>query len=184
MEKPVDSKLNCKNLKTVSKLLYENTDHDWFIFYGTMLGYCRNGKIIETDDDVDFLVDIAAYDDVVRMVKSTPYTISLNMKKNNFLQILMRYGETMTYVDFYFYTTHPNKPESIFDKWSSIQANTVMNSHIPKSLVFPIRTVDMMGIELNVPQNVDDCCKLVYGLNYMTPMVKNSGSYNLYEGLR
>ena len=48
-------KIYYENLKFFSKLLKE---HNPFIFYGTLLGFVRDGSFIKNDDDIDFLIDI------------------------------------------------------------------------------------------------------------------------------
>jgi len=55
MFKPVSIEKNIKNLRYVSNKL---VNIEWFIFFGTLLGYTREKNILKNDDDIDIYVNI------------------------------------------------------------------------------------------------------------------------------
>ena len=55
MFKPVSIEKNLNNLKYISDKLI---NVEWFIFFGTLLGYTRENNILKNDDDIDIYVDV------------------------------------------------------------------------------------------------------------------------------
>ena len=62
MDTPIDRKYNAQNLKEVLPLL---DGLDYFIFYGTLLGLVREGDILEKDDDIDIMVDLKHFEELI-----------------------------------------------------------------------------------------------------------------------
>ena len=56
-EKESKSKLN-NTLRVISKVL-NDSNINWFIGYGTLLGIVRDGSCIDGDDDIDIIIDIS-----------------------------------------------------------------------------------------------------------------------------
>lgn len=60
MIKPVPKELNLENLRYVSERI---ASFECAIFFGTILGYQREGNVIEDDDDIDIYVHIRHRDE-------------------------------------------------------------------------------------------------------------------------
>ena len=46
--------------------------------------------------------------------------------------------------------------------------------HIPKKIIFPIKQGIINNIKINIPYNIDACCRYLYGDNYNIPLKKGS----------
>ena len=79
MFKPVSIEKNIENLRYVSKNL---SGVEWFIFFGTLLGYTRENNIIKNDDDIDIYVNIIFREDIIRIFKNTNLHFDLDNKPN------------------------------------------------------------------------------------------------------
>lgn len=189
MHGSVDKKYNLKNLEESIKLV---KDLDYFIFFGTLLGYRRERDILVGDDDIDIYVDIKHRSLMQeRFLSQTYFNISIGSDPT-FVQLKKNYSNVTTYADFYFYETFQDK-DYIFESWTSRQPGVlgVTKINIPNKLVFPIKTVnDLQGLEVKVPADIDGCCQFIYGDTYMTPLKKeNIGhgtrrvNYNMFESL-
>ena len=55
MQNPINRKYNINNLRVVCELLNQKKI-EYFIFYGTLLGYCREKNLLKRDDDIDCYV--------------------------------------------------------------------------------------------------------------------------------
>jgi len=100
MINPVSYEINKQNLFQICDIL-ERSNIEYTVFYGTMLGIHRDGRIIESDDDVDVLVKVSDFMKVLFAIKSSGLVISKNVDKM-FLQVRNTLNEIKSYVDIYF----------------------------------------------------------------------------------
>jgi len=173
MQIPIDRKFNFKNFKDITKLL--NKDNlEYFIFYGTLLGYCREKNLLEKDDDIDFLVNIKYANNLIKILTTLNFEISVST--NLFIQGRKEIDNNFfTYVDFYLFSNNPSK-NYICDKWtfSGDHSNPANHLYIPKKIIYPIKKSIMQNISVNVPAKTKECCKFLYGDNYTTPLKKGA----------
>ena len=175
MFKPVSIEKNIENLRYVSKNL---SGVEWFIFFGTLLGYTRENNIIKNDDDIDIYVNIIFREDIIRIFKNTNLHFDLDNKPNlgpYFLQGTRILDNETTYIDFYFYNNDISKSfiseKNNFSGAWKLQANTM---HVPKSIIYPIQKSSLKDIDIFIPSNPDACCKFLYGKDWQIPLSKST----------
>ena len=174
--KPQD--LNRKNLIDVSNLL-KGIEH--FVFFGTLLGLVRDGDIIPHDDDVDFYVQIDQRDALIERLKATDFTIEEGVSPNHtdyFLQAYRVIDGVKTYVDFYLYQTDLIEG-FIVDRWNyrGCLDDESTHLHIPKSLIYPLKTARFFDCDIVMPAQDDALCAFLYGADWQTPRHKNKDYY-------
>ena len=59
-------------LQKIVSLLFKNKIYYWFIGYGTLLGIVRNNSCINNDDDIDIIIDIIHYDELLILLLVLP----------------------------------------------------------------------------------------------------------------
>lgn len=133
-----------------------------FVFYGSMLGLCRDGRMIDGDDDVDFLVDDRYYDQTLSLLSRNGCR-PRNLMRSVFSYFTARGGSQ---IDLYFYK---NAENSLIEKWNFC-GSELKEIHIPKHLVLPVADVD--GIKC--PNDMKSCCEYLYGTLWRTRLEKNS----------
>ena len=174
MFKPVAVEKNLENLKYVANKLL---DIEWFIFFGTLLGYTRENNIIRNDDDIDIYVNLDFREYIIKTFKNTDLFIDLSKPPNLspfFLQGIRKLDGETTYVDFYFFENKHNRSyieeKHNFSGKSYLQSNAM---HIPKEIIYPINLVQMQHLDVFVPNKPDVCCEFLYGRDWKKPMSKS-----------
>ena len=189
MMKGVESALNLKNLElTSTTLLRGGITH--FIFFGTLLGFNREGTIIPGDDDIDFYVPRSELKQLEDLLRGTDLEIlpkqELKYNKSEFFKQSRRVIDGVTtYVDFYLYDDFGD--DYIIDRWNYNGKlwNKDTALHVPKSLIFPLQEGEMgEGIKVSVPQDPEGCCKFLYGENWKTPLRKGKQYRTVVENHR
>ena len=178
MINPVPIELNLNNLKDVfEKIICLET----FIFYGTLLGYQRNGNIIPNDDDVDIFINFKQLDLLLEALDLINFKVKImptrswfsRQKKPLIVQATRVQKGIPTFVDFYLYDDEPI--DHLEEKWNFLGQwkNPMTALHIPKHLIFPIQDVYMQGININIPAYPEKTCEFLYGSGWKTPLKKN-----------
>lgn len=174
MFKPVSIEKNLENLNFVSERL-RNTE--WFIFFGTLLGYTRENNIIKNDDDIDIYIDIRFRDTIIKLFKNSDLNFDLSKKPNlgpYFLQGTRVLKNEITYVDFYFYEYDKSKEflverNNFTGAWK-IEANAM---YIPKNIIFPLKKGKIQDIQIIIPNKPNECCEFLYGKDWKVPLSKS-----------
>ena len=175
MQKLVSREFNLANLKEITELV--PSSFDYFVFYGTLLGFHREKNIIKDDGDIDFYIDTKHRKDLIEIIKYSNFEIKIN--NQDILQATKKFDKTQTYVDFYFYQNQ-DKNDYIYEAWTSKLKKVNLKVHIPKKYIFPIITSSLKNISVRIPNNTEACCRFIYGENFMIPSQK----YTIYESLK
>jgi len=180
MISPVPAELNLNNLRVLSALLH---DLEAFVFFGTLLGYTREGNIIEHDDDIDIYVNAKHGSELIEILKQSGFKIRIwprnkELRLSNgvvFVQAHRVQDEIDTFADFYLYDDTP--AEHIVERWNfwGKWKNLKNAIHLPKEIIFPLRKAEMQGIALTIPANPEAVCEYLYGPGWMKPVKKSEG---------
>ena len=170
MINPVSSEINKQNLFKICDVLDSN-NIDYMVFYGTMLGLHREGKIIENDDDIDILISVSDYQKVLDVLKSNWLIMSKNVNKM-FIQVRNIIDDVKSYIDIYFY--YDSGYNYVVEPWNFAgrYMDRETHLHIPKNLIFPTNTFEYEGKLIKVPNETELLCQFLYGENYKIPLRK------------
>ena len=161
---------NLMNLKDLSERV---SDVEYFVFFGTLLGYCRDGNLIENDDDIDFYVNIRERNKIINILQDIGFCI--NIHNEYFIQALRLIDDNETFSDFYFYEDDLDR-DYLVERWNFLAQpyNVSRHLHVPKKIVFPLKQGRINDINFNIPYDIDACCRYLYGENYKTPLNKET----------
>ena len=140
-----------------------------FPFFGSLLGYTRNGSLIEGDDDLDFFIDRRRFDELVgKISNSRSFEILIYDLRSPF--ILFRataVPEVPIAVHGYRTETH-----SIVDRWnfSGLPHFGLLSLRVPNALVFPLEY--RSDLALWMPCHSEALCRFLYGKKWRTPQTK------------
>ncbi|WP_340300715.1 LicD family protein [Roseobacter sp. HKCCD5988] len=172
--------INLENLRIISELMPEIP---FFLFFGSLLGVVREKNLLLYDDDVDLLVDIKFYDEVVAILKSDkcPFDVDFSKEINKtgyFLNCKNNISGYKSQLDFYFYVDD-QECDYIVEKWNFRGFSEVHNEnfdiHIPKNLVFPLSDfVFSNGLNVKIPKQSKNVVAWLYGDDWKTPLSKGN----------
>lgn len=93
-------KLN-KTLERVANILNSNGIKSWFVMYGTLLGFTREGSCIEGDDDIDIIINFD-YDQLKTILEKEGFGFTQGFRIGTSKDILKtKQTEELSSVDFY-----------------------------------------------------------------------------------
>ena len=170
----VSRKTNEDNLKFISYFL---KDVEWFIFFGSLLGVVRDGRLIEQDDDIDIYINYSCREEVLRRIESSNNQVTINNKF--FIQLNRIVNGEKGCIDLYFYTQE--KGNFILERWNffGLCNNKHYHLKLPKLLVYPIRNVNFNGDFINVPNQPEKLVRILYGRKWNTPLKKDGQKYRI-----
>ena len=175
---PIDRKYNEQNMQEVLPIL-AGLEH--FVFYGSLLGLIREGDLLEKDDDIDLLINMKHFDEVLERFEKHRGALEIKQEGNNleecryFRQATCIREGVNTYVDLYFYDDEI-KPGHIVDRWNIHGAWTDPNMHIliPKNIIYPIGKKSFEKYkDLSIPSEPVACLQFLYGQGWMHPRKKH-----------
>ena len=129
---------------------------DFFIFYGTLLGYVREYNFIKNDDDIDVLIDYKKKEDVYKVIRKKK--LRINEQKEYFVQL---YKNNIGPFDIYFYEI---KNEYIHIPW--------MNAKYPTTIIFPLQNTYYKTENIKIPHNPVAFLESYYGKDWRIPQQK------------
>jgi len=165
---------NESNLVFFSKLLI---NVEYFIFFGTLLGITREGRLIDGDDDIDFYVNLNNRDQLIKDLKNNHIDVDLLLSVNKnkyFLQIKRLVNKEVLIVDFYFYECDVEK-NFIIEKWNFEGGTQDATKHlrIPKIFIYPLKKQSFKSTELSIPKEKELLCEFLYGRNWNKRLKKD-----------
>lgn len=171
---PTSVEHNLMNLRLVSERL-AGIPH--FLFFGSLLGFVREGSVIKGDDDIDIYVDRRYKDEAISAFAQDDLKFKNRprFKTRFFAQASRTLNDEQTFIDFYFYKDR-RSVDYIVENWNfSGEFKEDSNAlHIPKSIIFPLQKGQMTDFEVSVPADPEACCTYLYGPDWRVPKAKNS----------
>ena len=177
MINPVPIQLNLNNLRDVFSRI---SDLEAFVFFGTLLGYQREGNIIVSDDDVDIYINARNYTNLLDALSESDFEVKTMPHKKWYhwsrtpliVQAMRVQNGTESFVDFYLYNDEAfdylEEKWNFQGKWRDVKTAI----HIPKNLIFPLLEVKMQGINIRIPAKSQEVCAFLYGPGWQTPALK------------
>jgi len=178
LKQSVSRQANEANLKFAAELL-RGLEHA--VFFGTLLGLVRDGRLIEGDDDVDIYVNGRERQELLARLASAGLAPDMTDAQNAtpyFLQIRREIDGETVLLDFYLYEDDPER-DFILDRWNFIgDARRKENFlKVPKELFFPLTRMRFDGCEISLPARAEEMVAFLYGPNWKIPLAKGSGYY-------
>jgi hypothetical protein len=145
-------------------------------FFGTLLGLTRDGKLIENDDDVDFILPFEHRSQVEQLILASEYrTIySHGVEENPWcIQAQKNIDSHTLVIDFYFYHLNSSQtkivlPFNFFNNWN----DSHFHLHVPINLVFPLIKRSFGITVINFPQQSEALVRFLYGSKWDVPLNK------------
>ena len=182
MNTPVPVEMNLNNLRYVFTRIFHL---EAFIFFGTLLGYQREGNIIENDDDIDIYINARHTADLLDALSTSDFEITIipckrwyqRWRKPLFIQAMRVQDGIETFVDFYLYndeaSDHLEEKWNFLGQWKDIESAI----HVPKSIIYPLVNAEMKGVKIRVPAQSEAVCSFLYGPGWKTPVLKSEGYF-------
>lgn len=181
MLNPVSRELNLNNLALVFGAI-QNIEA--FVFFGTLLGYVREGNIIEYDDDIDIYVNAKHRRKLLKALKGCGFDVEImpmakkwyhKQKRPRIVQAKRMQDGVETYADFYLYDASP--ADYLIEGWNfrGMWMDPTTDIHVPKSMIYPLQDAEIQGIPIRVPAQSEKLCAFLYGDGWATPVRKSDG---------
>ena len=146
----------------------------FILFYGSLLGYHRDGQFIHNDDDIDVIVPRSCREKLLQYITDNhPKTVSITFSNDDILQLSVidadnnnnNNNKTIGPFDIYFYD-EPANSDDILIKWDG-------NLLFKRCDIFPTRSVIFNGHPILIPNNPAAILMEVYGPDWKIPKTKN-----------
>lgn len=162
---------NRKNLKEIVSFLDKN-NIDYIVFYGTLLGICRDGDLIHHDDDVDILVHSSYYKKLKNMICDPLNFPNLTWFLGHNKSFINFHRENGVTTDLYFY--YP-MGDYYVEEWNfhADEITKEKHLHIPKDLIEEKQYFDMGDFKVKVPKKMNEVCEFLYGERYKETLIKD-----------
>ena len=153
--KKINIKIATENLIIISEFLNNQTDDRYCIFFGTLLGFIREGDFMQHDEDTDIALinpSKVFLSDLKKILIECGFYI---FRDDTFMLSGMRKGE---YIDFHKFYKFNNRfqsdcfifKEEIFEKLTDIQMND--------------------KVAIKVPYNSKNILEILYGKSWTVPI--------------
>ena len=135
------------------------------LFYGSLLGYYREGSFIEHDDDIDVILDRISFNKFQSNLFLNTDKIDNNyriviFKDNNIMQIF--YNDIGPF-DIYAYDEYD---DSIIIPWDGYLKYNF-------NLILPLQVVTFNDTNINIPHNTEKILNMTYGPHWRIPLRKD-----------
>lgn len=142
----------------LSNEFLKNLDIDYWVNYGTLLGFYREQDIITHDLDIDLGCDEEFYSFILENQDKLPPELKLYDTSFKHLGPKLYLSYKGFDADIYFYRTGVHQLHS-YEKtnWDNYKAP------IPEGHVFPTQKLTIKGIETRIPAKPEEYLRTIYG---------------------
>ena len=146
-----------EELYKISAETLNRTGEEFWLDFGTLLGYHREKGIIPHDIDVDFAMHEDSYQAILKL-DNLPSSLKLYDTTPKHHGPKMYFNYKGFDVDIYFY-------EDLGDKLKSYEKSHFPNERqeIPKNLVYPLQEVELFGVKGFIPSRTQEYLEFIYG---------------------
>lgn len=144
--------------QVVNQFLTE-AEVEYFITFGTLLGYHREGDIIKGDEDIDFATFVPHYEKLLSRAHLLPpgYQLHDTSPAHNGPKLYVS-GPMGWEADIYFMRDEGDALRS-----TAVESNRAHMQPIGKKLVLPLRSVTFLEEQTWVPSQVEEWLEHFYG---------------------
>lgn len=181
--------LNVEDLQYCTRMVAEllNYQCEYFLFFGSLLGYVRDASPIHGDDDVDFYIDSAYAQATKKLMAQNGFNIVIDGTVNGedyFLQYYKEQNGHKMRADFYFF--YRWEEEYLTDCWNFHAKPKSSGTwlKIPVPLVYPIEQVRYCNTKVFVPKHSKILCEFLYGSSWRDKKKKGIDYHTLVVGGR
>jgi len=163
-------KLN-RTLEKVCGILNENHIHDWFIFFGTLLGIVRENSCIEGDDDLDIMIN-CDYQKLRSTFEQEGFIFTSQYGIKN-PDTILKTEPCNKYGSIDFYICNVNKSGDFHTPWHGV---TSTNSYVnvdTKTFIYK----EWLSKFLQLPNNYESKIINMYGSNWKVPQSRSCKRY-------
>ena len=141
----------------------------FILFYGSLLGYIREGGFIEGDDDIDVLLPVRERNRLLYAIQRLSLSVTVNERG-----IIQTYVPNMGCVDIYFYE---DRNLDILIPWDG-------NLLFSKQDIWPLKRVTFHGHKINIPYNSEKILQETYRTNWRVPIKKDEYTWESIHSVR
>lgn len=150
-----------------------NSGIEFILFYGSLLGIIRESNFIESDDDIDCLIDIKYYNKLINHINNHNQNCNedhiITIKKNiNNHNIVPLYINEIGPFDIYIFDIDSNN-EVINIKWE--------NESFRINDIFPLRKYNLHSHTIYLPKESEKIIEKTYGKDWRIPRKKQDKNY-------
>ena len=160
-------------IMTLFKSFTDDFGVEFILFYGSLLGYHRDGQFIHHDDDIDVIAPLSCREKLLQYICATnPKTVRITYNTIELLQLYIIVNDANDVddamigpFDIYFYKD-PSNSSDILITWDG-------NLLFKKCDIFPTRIVVFNGHSILIPHNPAAILLELYGPEWKIPKTKN-----------
>ena len=142
---------------------------NFILFYGSLLGYHRDGQFIHNDDDIDVIVPRSCREKLLQyIIDNHPKTVRITFSNNDILQLSVTDADNNKMIgpfDIYFYEEPANSNDILIRQDGNLL--------FKRCDIFPTRSVIFNGHPILIPNNPAEILTELYGPDWKIPKTKN-----------
>ena len=147
-----------EEMYTLSISVLKQSGEEFWLDFGTLLGYHRTGGIIPHDIDVDVAMKESSYEKVKKLKEQMPKGLRFYDTSANHDGPKVFFSYKGYDFDVFFYQDHEETVRSFVEATYPNE-----RQHIPKKLIWPLKNDTFLGSEVQVPCDTKGYLELMYG---------------------